>query len=94
MATWVWIILFVGGLLFEAWTIWGDKIPGTTLSVHVWGLRAKPFARAVLVAATAWLVYHFWFENDIASQTAGDDWAIVITAFLATFVRTDAKWGR
>lgn len=94
MATWVWALLFLGGLLFEFWTIWGDKTPGTTLSVHVWKLRARPFTRAVLVAATAWLVYHFWFEDTVAGKTSVDDWALVITAFLATFVRTEAKGGR
>jgi len=94
MATWIWALIFIVGLSFEAFTIWGDKKPGTTLSVHVWALRAKPVTRGLLVAATAWLVYHFFFEDQFGSMTSVDDWTLVVTGFLATLVRTDSKRGR
>lgn len=91
MATFVWIALFTLGLAFEAYTIWWDRKPRTTLSYHVWLLRAKPLARALLVGSFAWLVYHFFYEDDIAGQTSVDDIALVVTAILATFVRTDSR---
>lgn len=94
MATWIWFFIFAVGLSFEVWTIWGDRKPGTTLSVHVWALRAQPLTRGLLVGSFAWLVYHFFFEDEFGSMTSVDDWALVVTAFLATLVRRDRKLGR
>lgn len=91
MATWIWIALLVIGLGFEAYTIWGDKLPRTTLSAHVWALRARPFTRGLLVAAFAWLIYHFFFETPVCGGESADDWFIVATAFFATLVRNDLK---
>lgn len=90
-ATVVWITVFIFALAFEAYTIWWDNKPNTTLSSHVWRLRAVPFVRALLVASFAWLVYHFFYEDALASQTSVDDIALVVTAILATFVRTDSR---
>lgn len=92
MSTLVWSTIFLVGLGFEAYTI-VDRRRGTTLSAHVWRLRAHTATRALLVAATAWLVYHFWYEDPIAAETAVDDLAIPIVAALATLVRTTPREG-
>lgn len=90
MAVWIWVVIWVVGLTFEAYTIL-DRKRGTTFSAQIWRLRAMPAVRAILVAATAWLVYHFWFESPVAGTITDDDWALVTVGFLATFVRTHRK---
>ena len=87
LATVVWTLIFVAALAFEAWTIWGDRQEGTTLSAHVWRLRTRPVTRALLVASAAWLVYHFFFEAPSTLVVAADDWMIVATGFFGTLVR-------
>jgi hypothetical protein len=93
-ATLVWIVVFALGIALEFFTV-HDKQKNTTASVaFFWRLRAIPVTRALLVAAFAWLVYHFFFEDAAAATTAVDDWAIVAASFLATFVRKDGRLGR
>jgi tellurite resistance protein TehA-like permease len=89
-ASMIWSSLFITGLVFEAYTIL-DRRRGTTLSAHVWRLRARAPARAVLVGAAAWIVYHFFFEDPAAAATAVDDWTIPIVGILATLVRTTPR---
>lgn len=60
----VWLLIFIAGLLYEAWTLLNHE-PGDTLTETLWALITRFSPWGGWIFGLGWVTFSVWFTGHI-----------------------------